>query len=145
MLGAFLRSKVEPAYALLRVVAGLLYAFHGVQIVFGVLMDVRPPVWSQVWIGGVLELATGLAIAAGFLTSWAAFVASGTMAVAYVQFHWKFRFDSNFFPAVNQGEAALVNAVLFFFIACRGAGSWSLDRTRAGRADSQSAPPPRAA
>lgn len=135
MLGAFLRSKVEPAYALLRVVAGLLYAFHGAQILFGLRIPARPPVGSQVWIGGVLELATGLAVAAGFQTSWAAFVASGTMAVAYVQFHWKFRFDANFFPAFNQGEPALVNAVLFFFIACRGAGRWGLDRTRA-------APPP---
>ncbi len=131
MLEAFLVRKQEAAYALLRIVAGLLFAFHGVQILFGLLIPLRPPVGSQVWIGGVLELATGLAIAAGWQTSWAAFVASGTMAVAYVQFHWKFRFDVNFLPAVNQGEAALINAVLFFFIACHGAGKWSLGGKRA--------------
>ncbi len=131
MLSRVLASRAEAAYALLRVVAGLLFAFHGMQILFGFFIPMQPPVGSQVWIGGVLELATGLAIAAGWQTSWAAFVASGTMAVAYAQFHWKFRFDANFFPAVNQGEPALVNAVLFFFIACRGAGRWGLDRTRA--------------
>lgn len=135
MLSRFLASRAEAAYALLRVVAGLLFAFHGVQILFGIYVPMRPPVGSQVWIGGVIELVTGLAIAAGFQTSWAAFLASGTMAVAYVQFHWKVRFDANFFPAVNQGEPALVNAVLFFFIACRGAGLRVPDRTR-------TAPPP---
>lgn len=128
MLERFLRSKADAAYALLRVVAGLLYAFHGLQIVFGFLSEVRPPVGSQVWIGGVLELVTGLAVAAGILTTWAAFVASGTMAVAYVQFHWKLQFDAHFFPAINQGETALLNAVVFLFIACRGAGRWSLER-----------------
>lgn len=126
MLERFLRSKAEAAYALLRVVAGLLYAFHGVQIVFGFLSNFRPPVGSQIWIGGVLELATGLMIAAGFLTSWAAFVASGTMAVAYVQFHWKLQGGPNLFPAINQGEAALLNAFLFLYIACRGAGRFSV-------------------
>lgn len=126
MLESFLRSKTEGAYAALRIVAGLLYAFHGVQIVFGYLSEVHPPVGSQIWIGGVLELVTGLMIAAGFLTSWAAFVASGTMAVAYVQFHWKFQGGSNFWPAINHGEPALLNAFLFLYIACRGAGRFSL-------------------
>jgi putative oxidoreductase len=132
VLQSFLRSRVEGAYALLRVVAGLLYAFHGVQIVFGYLMESpRPAVGSQVWIGGVLELATGLLVAAGILTTWSAFVASGTMAVAYVQFHWKFQFGPNFFPAINHGETALLNAVVFFFIACRGAGRYALSRNNA--------------
>jgi putative oxidoreductase len=139
LLSTFLASKTEGVYALLRVVAGLLFAFHGVQLVFGVLTNTRPPVASQIWIGGVLELVTGLLIAAGFLTRWAAFVASGTMAVAYVQFHWKLRFDANFFPAVNQGELALLNAILFLFIACYGAERFSLDRALAGR---PAAPPP---
>ena len=126
VLETFLRARTEGAYAALRIVAGLLYAFHGVQIVFGVLSNVHPPVGSQIWIGGVLELVTGLMVAAGVLTSWAAFVASGTMAVAYVQFHWKLQGGPNFFPAINQGEAALLNAFLFLYIGCRGAGRFSV-------------------
>lgn len=75
-------------------------------------------------------------MAIGLLTPYAAFLASGTMAVAYVQFHWKMQFDANFFPVVNQGELALLYAFLFLFIACRGAGILSVDRARARRVDS---------
>jgi putative oxidoreductase len=50
------------------------------------------------------------------------------MAVAYIQFHWKGAFDAQFFPTVNKGELALLYAVLFLFIACRGGGKWSLTK-----------------
>lgn len=130
MLGRLLEPKTDVAYVLLRIVSGLLFAFHGVQKVFGVLSDFQPPVGSQLWLGGVIELVAGLAIAAGIFTSWAAFLASGTMAVAYTQFHWKFAFGAEFFPAVNKGELALLYSVLFLFVACRGGGPLSFDRER---------------
>jgi putative oxidoreductase len=127
MLQRVLEPWTEQVYAALRIVVGLLFAFHGVQKVFGVLTEFQPPVGSQLWIGGVIELVTGLLIAAGFLTVWSAFLASGTMAVAYVQYHWKFAFGQEFFPGINQGELAVVYAFLFLFIACRGAGIASVD------------------
>ena len=127
MLDRLLTPLTEPVYAVLRIVTVLLLAFHGMQKVFGILSQFQPPVGSQLWIGGVIELVTGLMIAFGFLTVWAAFLASGTMAVAYSQFHWKFAFGSSFFPAVNEGELAVVYAFVFLFIACRVAGSWSVD------------------
>ena len=130
MLERLLEPKTDAAYLLLRIVSGLLFAFHGVQKVFGVLSDFRPPVGSQLWIGGVIELVAGLAIAAGVFTTWAAFLASGTMAVAYTQFHWKLAFGAEFFPAVNKGELALLYSVLFLFVACRGGGPMSFDRGR---------------
>jgi putative oxidoreductase len=130
MLDRSLQPFTETAYALLRIVAGSAFAFHGLQKVFGVLSEETPPVGSQLWIGGVIELVAGLCIAFGFSTPLAAFLASGTMAVAYTQFHWKLDFGAGFFPAVNQGELALVYAFLFLFIACRGGGRWSLDRAR---------------
>jgi putative oxidoreductase len=108
------------AYTLLRVVAGLLFAFHGAQKLFGWYMPFEIPLLSQVGIGGVIELVTGLAIALGVRTTWAAFLASGTMAVAYVQFHWKLDFGARFLPAVNEGEPALLYSFLFLYIACRG-------------------------
>lgn len=134
MLTRSLQPRTDAAYALLRIVAGLMFSFHGVQKLFGVLTQFHPPVGSQIWIGGVIELVAGLAIAAGVLTSWAAFLASGTMAVAYVQFHWKLDFSAKFFPTVNEGELALLYAFLFLFIACRGAGRWSVDGARAAPA-----------
>ena len=132
MLTRFLESKTEAVYTFMRIVVGLLFCFHGVQKIFGVLAQSQPPVGSQVWIGGIIELVTGLAIALGAFTTYAAFLASGTMAVAYTQFHWKLDFGANFFPAINQGELALVYSVLFLFIACRGGGLGSIDRMRAG-------------
>lgn len=126
-----LHPLAERTYALLRIVAGAMYTFHGIQKVFGVLSEHEPPVGSQLWIGGVLELVCGTAIAMGLFTRLAAFLASGTMAVAYIQFHWKFQFDSEFFPAVNQGELAVVYCFAFLYMACKGAGPWSLDAGRA--------------
>lgn len=122
MLERLLGPRADAAYALLRVVSGVAFAFHGVQKTFGVLTDHRPEAFSQIWVGGLIELVTGFLIAAGVLTTWAAFLASGTMAVAYVQFHWKLDFGAGFFPAVNKGELALIYAFLFLFIACRGSG-----------------------
>jgi len=118
----------EPLYALLRLVAGLLFAFHGAQKVLGLFADHRPEMGSQLWIGGVLELFLGLAIALGLQTRLAAFLASGMMAVAYFQFHWRFQFGAAFWPAVNKGELAVLYAFLFLFMACQGAGKWGLDR-----------------
>jgi putative oxidoreductase len=127
-LARFLVRRAEGAYALLRVIAGILFAFHGAQKLLGLLAtSPQPPVGSEPWFGGVIELFGGLAIAAGLFARWAAFIASGEMAVAYVQMHWKLAFDERFFPIVNKGELALVYCFLFFFIACRGAGRWSLD------------------
>jgi putative oxidoreductase len=125
----------DQAYVLLRVVAGLMFAFHGMQKLFGVYIPAEyiPKMGSQGWIGGVIEIVTGAIIAAGLLTPWAAFLASGTMAVAYAQFHWKFSFGDNFFPTVNQGELALLYSVLFLYMACRGGGRWSVDQWLARR------------
>lgn len=112
----------------MRIVVGFLFAFHGCQKVLGILSEFHPPVGSQLWIGGVIELVGGLAIMLGIGTRWAAFICSGEMAVAYFQFHWKFQMGPQFFPAINKGELAVLYCFLFLYIACRGAGKWSLDR-----------------
>jgi putative oxidoreductase len=130
MLDRVLSPRREIAFALLRVAAGLMFSFHGVQKLFGVLTASQPAPGSQLWIGGIIELVGGLAIALGAFTVWAAFLASGTMAVAYVQFHWKLQLGSQLLPAINKGELALVYCVLFLFVACAGAGPYSVDALR---------------
>src|SRR5579859_3270878 len=127
MIKRLLAPFSDRFYALLRLVSGLMLAFHGIQKLFGVLTTHQPPVGSQLWIGGLIELVAGAAIGIGLFTSEAAFLASGTMAVAYIQFHWKFTGGAQLFPAVNQGELALLYAWVFLFIASRGSGPWSVD------------------
>lgn len=127
----------ERVYAMLRIMAGLMFSFHGMQKVLHLFPGKNPPpeVFTQIWVGGVIELVCGLAIAVGFLTSWAAFLASGQMAVAYFQFHYKIgEFTSKthlgssfFFPGVNGGEMAVLYCFIFLLMACKGSGPWSLD------------------
>ncbi len=119
----------DHAYALLRIMAGFMFSFHGAQKILGILSTFQPQVGSQLWFGGIIELLGGLAVMLGFRTRWAAFLCSGQMAVAYIQFHWKLQLDSNFFPAVNQGELAALYCFLFLFIASRGGVKWKLDKS----------------
>ena len=124
----FLSRHSETCYALMRVALGFLFAVHGAQKLFGVLDGHKPAMGSQIWMGGVIELLAGGLIAVGLYTRPAAFLASGTMAVAYTQFHWQLALDQRFFPVVNKGELAVVYAFVFLFIAAKGAGKPSLDR-----------------
>lgn len=126
-------SRFEPAaYAALRIVSGALFTFHGVQKIFGWLATKAPPaVGSQLWIGGVIELIGGVLIALGLFTRHAAFLCSGTMAVAYTQFHWKLGFaGSQWLPIVNKGELAVVYCFVFLYIWTQGAGVASIDKLR---------------
>ena len=125
-----LSKYTDEAYALLRIVAGLMFSFHGVQKLFGILFDFRPAVGSQIWFGGLIELVCGLLILVGFQTRWAAFLASGEMAVAYFQFHWKFHFDKSFFPTINGGELAVLYCFVFLYIATRGGVIWCLEKKK---------------
>ena len=124
----FLEKYSDQAYALMRIIAGAMFAFHGVQKVLGLFTESQPPVGSQLWIGGVIELVGGILIVVGFQTRWAAFLSSGTMAVAYFQFHWKFQMGAEFFPTINRGELAALYCFVFLLIAARGAGIWAIDR-----------------
>ena len=124
-------AKYEgEAYALMRIVAGFMFAFHGAQKILGILSEFQPPVGSQLWTGGLIELIGGLMVMAGFKTRWAAFIASGEMAVAYFQFHWKFQTGKAFFPAINKGELAALYCFAFLLIACRGGVKWCLDKKK---------------
>jgi putative oxidoreductase len=126
----WLEPYSDYAYALLRIVAGFMLACHGEQKIIGFLSEFQPPIGSQLWIGGIIELVGGLAILLGIQTRLAAFLCSGMMAVAYVQYHWKFQFGPGFFPAINKGELALLYSFVFLYIACRGGVRWCLDKVR---------------
>lgn len=126
----FLSKYSDQAYSLLRIVSGFMFAFHGVQKMFGAFGRSIPDIFSQIWFGGLIELVCGFLIMIGFQTRWAAFLSSGTMAVAYFQFHWKFQLGEKLFPTMNRGELALLYSFVFLFIATFGPGLWSMDKVK---------------
>jgi len=121
-MDGFLGRFAPQIYALLRIVAGLLFAQHGAQKLFGVLGGQQVSITSQFGLAGVIELVGGLMIAAGVLTSLVAFIASGEMAVAYFQAHA----PRGLWPVQNGGELAVLYCFIFLYIAARGNGSWSI-------------------
>ena len=72
---------------------------------------------------GVTSAGSGALIAVGWFTRPAAFLASGTMAVAYFYAH----FPKDFFPLNNGGDAAILYSFLFFYLIFRGPGALSVD------------------
>lgn len=111
-------------YALLRIVSGLLFACHGAQKLIGAFGGNQPPMFTQLWFAGVIELVGGVLIALGLFASIAALVASGEMAVAYFQAHA----PRAVWPIQNQGELAVLYCFLFLYIAARGNGTLSVGR-----------------
>ena len=119
----WLGRHAERLFTLLRIVAGLLFACHGAQKLFGAFGGQVMTSNPMMLVAGIIEFGGGLLIAIGFLTSWAAFLASGQMAVAYFMVHAK----GGFWPIVNKGELAVLYCFLFLYIAARGAGPYSVD------------------
>lgn len=116
-------------YAMMRIVVGLLFACNGAQKLFGVFgglgnSGAAAPFFSQMGLAGFLEFSLGLLIAVGLLTGYAAFIASGEMAVAYFLGH----FPRGFWPILNAGERAVFYSFTFLYIASRGAVVWGVDR-----------------
>ena len=115
---------VDVAYLLLRVMAGLLFAEHGLQKLFGLIGGTRMPLMSELGLAGVIELVAGLMVAFGVFPRWAALVASGEMAVAYFTAHA----PHGFWPVQNHGELAVLYCFVFLFIAAHGGGKLTLTR-----------------
>ena len=113
-------------FAILRIIAGLLFVAHGGQKVFGWFGGQPFPLGSLFGLAGIIEMVFGILITIGLLTSFAAFIASGQMAVAYFIGH----FPKSFWPLENEGEPAVLFCFIFLFIATHGAGIWSVDAAR---------------
>lgn len=125
----FLEGISNYAYAAMRIVAGAAFAQHGAQKLFGVFggMGGAPVEWlSLMGLAGAIELCGGVLVAVGLLTRYAAFVSSGLMAAAYFMAHA----SQGFWPIENRGELAMLFCFLFLYIATRGSGPLSLDRSR---------------
>jgi len=127
MIKTFLGSHSEHIFAILRIVAGLLFWFHGAQKfgMFGGLggQGGAVTVMTLLWVAAVVEFVAGVAIAIGFWTRWMAFIAAGQMAVAYFLSHA----PRGPWPLTNGGELAVLYCFLWLYVAARGPGLWSVD------------------
>ena len=113
----------EPCYALMRFVVGALFACHGAQKLFVLLGGHSQLDKPLMVLAGVIEFFGGGLVALGLFAGYAAFIASGCMAVAYFYAHA----SGGFWPIVNRGELAVVYCFIFLFIASRGSGRLTVD------------------
>jgi putative oxidoreductase len=121
----FLDNYQEQTYALMRIVTGFLFIWHGSQKFFNYPVDFPyGPLNPLLTAAGIIELIGGVLVMIGLMTRPAAFICSGTMAVAY----WMAHGSQSFFPIVNGGEISALYCFAFLYIAARGAGIWSIDK-----------------
>jgi putative oxidoreductase len=123
-MSRFLGRYADVLYSVLRVVAGLLFAVHGTQKLFGFPAIGPSPLPPLMAAAGLIELVGGLMVAFGVFASWAAFIASGEMAAAYFLAHA----PRGFWPLLNRGEVVVLFCFIFLYVAARGGGRWSLTR-----------------
>ena len=123
----FMSSYNSQVYALMRIVAGFLFLWHGAQKLFGIPSAMPGDVPAFIIYGaGSIELIGGTLIMIGLFTRWAAFLTSGQMAVAY----WMVHGTKALLPIQNQGELAALYCFVFLFISTQGGGILSVDALR---------------
>jgi len=123
----FMQSFASQTYALMRIVTGLLFLWHGTQKLFSFpsAMPFEAPAFI-LYVAGPIELFGGLLLMAGLFTRWTAFLCSGLMAAAY----WMAHSMRALFPIENGGELAVLYCFVFLFISAQGPGIWSVDTAR---------------
>tara|TARA_B100000674_G_scaffold482876_1_gene485955 strand:+ start:2775 stop:3215 length:441 start_codon:yes stop_codon:yes gene_type:complete len=127
-LDKLLASRDSQAYALLRIVAGFLFIFHGSQKLFNFPLEFPYPMSPLMQAAGLIEVIGGTMIMLGLFSRPIAFLCSGTMAVAY----WMAHGLRDIFPILNGGELSALYCFIFLFIACKGSGIWSVDQIISG-------------
>jgi len=128
----FASSVSGIAYSLMRMVFAFLYLSHGLKWLFGAFGGRPVPLTPLLMTAGVIEVICGTLMLMGLFTSWAAFIASGEMAVAYYIAHIS---RGSIWPIQNGGEITVALCFGFLFICTFGSGPVSVDALlgRAGR------------
>jgi|TARA_B100000902_G_scaffold295236_1_gene282029 putative oxidoreductase len=121
----FMKQYKDETYALLRIVSGFLFIFHGIPKMEAIMAGEAG--WMY-YLAGPIEVVGGVMILVGFYTSAAAFLSSGLMAGAYWLIH--FAKMGGGWPINNKGELAVMFCFAFLFIAAKGSGIWSVDNRK---------------
>ena len=113
----------DVGYALMRFVAGMMFACHGAQKLFGALGGQKVEGNPMMTLAGIIEFGGGVLICIGLWAGYAAFLSSGQMAAAYFMAHA----PNGFWPIQNKGELAALYCFVFLYIAMRGSGPYSVE------------------
>ena len=127
-MSATLTTWAPRVRSILRIMTGLLLLEHGTQKYFAF-----PPsdyfangLDNLMRVAGGIELIGGILIIIGLFTRPVAFICSGFAAAAYFMGHAQ----TSFFPAVNEGDAAILFCFVFLYFIFAGPGPWSVDAAR---------------
>ena len=128
---ATLRPIWEPRMlSVLRIMTGLLFLEHGTAKIlsFPLAAGASPHVFNAMaWPAGpagLIELIAGALIVLGFFSRWAAFIASGEMALAYFLAH----FPTSPYPLLNGGGEAICFCFIFLYLAAAGPGAFAINK-----------------
>ena|ERR1700719_2830426 len=132
MMMKSLQKYSDSVYYILRILAGFMFASHGLDHVFGTFG--HPAKDTFLFVDGWIELITGTLIAFGLLTRLAALLASGTMAVAFFKMHA----HVSLIALASGGDAAVLYCWIFLFVFFYGPGRWSIDWVLATRSSATS-------
>jgi len=121
----FMKQYEAQTYALLRIVSGFLFIFHGIPKMQAIMAGEAG--WMY-YLAGPIEVIGGVMIMIGLYTSIAAFLSSGLMAGAYWIIHYSKMGGG--LPIDNKGELAVMFCFAFLCIAAKGSGIWSVDSKR---------------
>ena len=126
----FLDKYASQIQGITRIVIGLLFLEHGTVKVlrFPMAAGAAPHAFNlmsfPVGPAGIIELVAGLLIAIGFFSRYAAFIASGEMAIAFFLAH----FSRSPFPILNGGGEAICFCFIFLWLAAAGPGSFAINQ-----------------
>ena len=127
---SFMRPYSAQTYALMRMMTGFLFLWHGTQKLLSIPVPPPPQLPAFVLaIAGPIELIGGTLVMIGLYAGWAAFFCSGLMAFAY----WMVHGTQALLPIQNMGELAALYCFVFLYISSQGSGIWSLDAARQSR------------
>ena len=120
-------SAYEPhAYAIVRIIVGLLIVCHGLQKAvgaFGGVIGTPAPLFSLIGIAGCLRTRTRFDDYHRHIYRCRRFPRQRPDGRYFFIGH----FPQDFWPIMNQGEQAVLYCLVFLYIATRGPGIWSVD------------------
>ena len=126
----FLDNYASQIKGIMRIVFGLLFLEHGLNKMIGFPMAAGATHHAYnlmafpVGPAGLIEVVAGILLVIGLFSRWAAFIASGEMAIAYFMAH----FPRSPFPLINGGGEAICFCFVFLFLAAAGPGSFAINQ-----------------